>query len=64
MVRVGLAPVWKPGCAHMFIDRGFRSRPVRPAFGRTLRHNEGSADSLQEQLQAWMRGIRMMVLRW
>ena len=28
MGRVGLAPLRKPGCPHIFIDRGFQSRPV------------------------------------
>lgn len=27
------------------------------------RHHGGSADSRQEQLQSWMRGIRMMAIR-
>jgi len=29
MGRVGLADHPKPGCPHLFIDRGFQSRPVR-----------------------------------
>jgi hypothetical protein len=27
--RFGLAPSYRPGCPHMFIDRAHQSRPIR-----------------------------------